>query len=507
MLRRSLLASSAAIALAAIALPARAEDRVLQVVSPWELSSLDPSDTGFIAVRLGVAEPLTGVEPDGRIVGLVADSWTVSDDRLTWRFHIRPGLRFHDGAPVTAAAAAASIERGRPNAETLQSLPITRIAAEGEDVVITTATPFAPLPTFLTDWGGIILAPAAYGPDGKVTAWIGTGPYMVTKTEGDRVIELAAAETARVRPAIQRVRYTAAAQGETRSALVEAGDADLAFTLPPAAVARIDAGRRAHVESLTIPRVRLLAFDTALPMFADVRARRAISLAIDRAGIATAILRNPPSAATQLFPPMLAGWHDPTQPPIARDPAQARTLLAAAGWSPGPDGILRRGEGAFRFTVLIPNNRPEISPMAAAIQAQLREVGIDMQIRTVPPSGIPQAHRDGTLQAALLARTYVNVPDPIGTVIADFTRAKSTWASDGWRNAELDRLVAEYVATFDPARQPALRARIAAIIQAELPVVAVSWFEHTVAVSRRVRGVQIDPFETRYLIERMSWAE
>ena len=163
MRRRSLLLG---LPLAFAARPVHAEDRVLQVVSPWEVSSLDPTDTGYIAERLGVAEPLTGVEPDGRIVGRVAESWTVSEDQLTWRFRIRPGLRFHDGSPVTAASAVASFERGRPNAETLQTLPIASVSADGDAVVIRTTTPFAPLPSFLTDWGGIILAPSSYGRDG-----------------------------------------------------------------------------------------------------------------------------------------------------------------------------------------------------------------------------------------------------------------------------------------------------------------------------------------------------
>ncbi len=491
----------------AVALPAAAHaaDRVLQVVAPWAVTSLEPADTGYIATRLGIAEPLTGVKPDGRIVGLVADGWTVSTDHLEWRFHVRPGRLFHDGSPVTADAVVASFERARPNAETLSTLPIATVRADGTNVVIATTSPFAPLPAFLADWGGIVLAPASYAPDGHTLAWIGTGPYKVTAIDGDRVVDLVAADG--VAPDVKRVRYVAATQGETRAAMLEAGDADLAYTLLPAATARINAGHRARVDSLTIPRARLLTFDVARPMFADLATRRAISLGIDRAGIAGAILRHPASAASQLFPPGLADWHDAALPVPARDLPGARALLAQAGWRPGPDGVLTRAGEAFRFTALVPANRPELPPMAAAIQAQLRDLGIAMEVRTGAAGAIPQAHRDGSFQAAFLSRTYVNVPDPIGTIISDFTAARTTWASEGWRDAGLDALVAEYVRSFDPAAQPVLRARIAAILQAELPVVAVSWSEHGVGVSPRLRGVAIDPFEMRYLIERMSWAE
>ena len=91
------------------AAPARADERVLNVVAPWQVTSLDPADTGYIAARMGIAETIIGVEPDGKLVGLVASGWTLDDDRLTWRFPVRAGLRFHDGTPVTPADMIAAI--------------------------------------------------------------------------------------------------------------------------------------------------------------------------------------------------------------------------------------------------------------------------------------------------------------------------------------------------------------------------------------------------------------
>ncbi|HEY0203363.1 MAG TPA: ABC transporter substrate-binding protein [Acetobacteraceae bacterium] len=512
MFRRSVLLG-ALLALAIPLVPVQAQtqvqtgERVLQVVSPWEISSLVPSDTGYIAARLGVAETLVGVEPDGKIVGLVADRWTVSPDHLTWRFHLRPSLRFHNDTKVTAQDVVDSFERGRPDSETLPTLPISTVSAQGDEVVIVTRTPFSPLPAFLADYGGIILAPESYAPDGHVVSWIGTGPYKVVGQQGDRIMDLAAAETSRIKPAITRVRYTAAPLGETRAAMIESGDADIAYTLLPTAAARINAGPVAHVVSLTIPRVRFLTFNTALPMFSDVRVRRAISLGIDRAGIAAAILRHPPSTADQLFPPVLAQWHDDKLPPLTYDPTQAAALLAQAGWQRGADGVLRKDGAAFRFTLLVPNNRQEMAPMATAMQEQFKALGIDMQVKVGPNPATPQAHKDGTLEAAFTSRTYVNVPDPIGTILPDFTRPHTIWASENWHSDEMDSLVAAYVANFDEARQPPIRRRIAEILQQELPVVTVSWTEHTVAVSNRVTGVQVDPYELRYLIERMRWAD
>jgi peptide/nickel transport system substrate-binding protein len=488
------------------AAPARADERVLNVVAPWQVTSLDPADTGYIAARMGIAETIIGVEPDGKLVGLVASGWTLDDDRLTWRFPVRAGLRFHDGTPVTPADMIAAIERARASGETLGAVPIASISAEGSTMVLKTTTPFAPLPAFLTDYAAIVLAPSARGADGKIAAWIGTGPYRVTAIDGDRSVDVAAFDRGGAMPAVRRARYHAVPQGETRASMVEAGDADVAYTLLPAAVPRINAGSRAKVQSITIPRARVMPLNVGLPIFADLRVRQAINLGIDRAGIAAAVLRHPPSAATQLLPPILADWHNPALPPYARDVARARTLLAEAGWKPGEGGVLHKDGAPLRFTILVLANRPELPPMAAAMQAQLRELGIDMQIRTGPGSIVPQAQRDGTFQAGLVGRTYVNVPDPIGTILPDFTRDKTIWAQSGWINAEIRALVPEYIASFDDARRAALRKRITEILHAELPVIPVSWFEHTVAVSTRVKPVPIDPYEQRYLIDRMAWA-
>jgi len=506
---RSRLAWAVAVlgALAVQAAPAAAQDRLLTVVAPWQVTSLEPSDTGYIAARMGIAETIVGVDPDGKLVGLVAAGWSLDDDRLTWRFPVRPGLRFHDGTPVTPADMLAAIERARAGGETLGAVPVASMSVAGDTLVLKTITPFAPLPAFLTDYASIVLAPATLNAAGKVLAWTGTGPYRVTAMDGDRSIDAVAAERAGAAPAVRRARYLAVPQGETRAAMMEAGDADIAYTLLPAAVPRINASGRAKVQSITIPRARVMPLNVGLPIFADVRVRQAISLGIDRAGIAAAILRHPPSAATQMLPPILADWHNPALPPYARDVAKARALLAEAGWKPGEGGVLHKDGVPFRFTILVLANRPELPPIAAAMQAQLRELGIDMQIRTGPGSIVPQAHRDGTFQAGLVGRTYVNVPDPIGTILPDFTRDKTVWAQSGWINPEIRALVPEYIASFDDARRTALRRRITEILHAELPVIPVSWFEHTVAVSNRVKQpVPIDPFEQRYLIDRMAWA-
>ena len=70
-----------------------ARDRVLQVVGPWEITGIDPVRAGYVFGRMGVAETLVTVDGDGNPIPALAESWSVSDDRLVWRFALRPAAR------------------------------------------------------------------------------------------------------------------------------------------------------------------------------------------------------------------------------------------------------------------------------------------------------------------------------------------------------------------------------------------------------------------------------
>ena len=98
------------------------------------------------------------------------------------------------------------------------------------------------------------------------------------------------------------------------------------------------------------------------------------------------------------------------------------------------------------------------------------------------------------------------MPEPIATVIPDFTRERSSWGTVRWEGRDrMKALTDAYIASFDEAKKSELRGQIIRLIHDEAPGVPVSWFEHNVAVSKRVSGVGIDPYEMRYLIERMAW--
>ncbi len=485
------------------------QSQELRVVAPWPARGLEPVKSGYIFSRMGCLERLTTIDEKGRLVGQLAESWSVSEDKLTWTFKLRPGVEFHDGSPLTAQVAAASLNRLRAKKGILARVPITSIEAGGPDlVVIKTETPFAPMPAFLCHYSAGVLAPASLNDQDQMVRVIGTGPYKLVEQKGGKLFRFEAFDRYwGKKPHIAKTSYHAIPKGETRGFTIRAGQAEMAFTLSPMDAEKIEKGGRAKVVVMTIPRTRLLKLNCNLPYFNDVRVRRAISLGIDRKGIAKTILRNPASAATQLLAPGVSLWHDPNLPPLGYDPEEAKRLLNEAGWKLGPDGIRVKNGKKFQVELATYSSRPMLPLVAAAIQDQLKQIGLKIDLKVGQAGNIAERHQDGTLEMALLARNYGMIPEPIGNLAGDFGPGGGKWGAMGWESESLTNLLRAYLSTFDTSEVVKIRSNILAILQEQLPVIPVSWYENIVAYSDKIENVVVDPLEVDYFLAGVRWAD
>ncbi len=484
------------------------QSRVLKVAAPWEIGSLDPSKTGYIFTRLEVTETLVDVDASGQLSPGLATRWNVSPDQKTWRFALRPAATFHDGSAVTPEAVVRSLERALAQPGILKSTPIQRISVNNGEVQIELKQAFTALPAFLAHNNTQVLAPSSFAADGSVQAVVGSGPYKIVRVNAPQKLETALYEGWKgKRPAIERVEYLASGRGETRAMLAESGQADMVFTHDAVAFDRLNRNPKLQFHTLPIPRTLYLKVNAGHPLLKNVKVRQAISMAIDRPGIAKAILREPKAAATQLFTPGLAEWHVPGLQPLTRDVAKAQQLLQEAGWQAGPDGLLHKDGRPFKLTLRTFSDRPELPPMATAIQAQLREVGIDVAVSIVNASEIPAGHHDGSLELALVARNYALVPDPIGTLLQDFGPKGGDWGAMGWHSAQVASALESLSTTNDPARRSRLRGALATVLQVELPVIPVAWYQHTATHSKRLGKVSVDPLERSYRISQFTWVK
>jgi len=98
------------------------------------------------------------------------------------------------------------------------------------------------------------------------------------------------------------------------------------------------------------------------------------------------------------------------------------------------------------------------------------------------------------------------VPDPLGTLLQDYGPQGGDWGAMNWSSPALARALQDLGGTTDPAERAALRGQASAILQEELPVIPVAWFDLATAVSRRVAGLAVDPLEISFRVAGARWA-
>ena len=419
--------------------PALAESKSnVTIVAPWEVASYDPAVSGFTIQRLEVMENLVDADETGALRPGLATSWEASKGGLTWTFKLREGVYFHDGSAFNAASATQALERAWKQPGVLSKAPIKGVSAVDGTVIFMLDKPFAAMPALLAHATTIIPAPSVFDAEGKPSALIGTGAFKVKSFTPPQSIDLGRNDAYwGAAPKIKTASYLASGRAETRALLAESGDADIVFTLDPSGYARLGDVDTVKTVAVPIPRVVTLKVNASHPFFEDVRARQALSLAINRDGIASAITRFPEAAAGQLFPPALNTWHTPSLSKLEYNVKKAKALLAELGWTAGDDGILAKDGKRFSILLRTFPDRPELPLMAAALQDQWKTIGIELEVSVANYSEIPAGHQDGTLHVALYARNYALTPDPIGTVLQDFGNGGGDWGAMGWKNDEV----------------------------------------------------------------------
>ena len=479
-------------------------DDTIRIASPWKIGALIPS-AGTALSRTGVVETLTMPTAEGEIVGLLAESWTSNDRLDEWRFKIRSGITFHDGSPLTAETVAANLTRFREESS-LRTAPVTNIAFEGDEVLISLDRPYSILPAILADWNtGIISAANLTGEPSDSVA--GTGPFAVADATDPTMLKLSAnADYWGTQASISNVEYLFVPDAQARQAMAQAGEVEFAFSLPVTATQLLAGADNVGVNIQAIPRVRALKLNGGMAPLDEVAVRQAISYAIDRSGIATSIVGNPDTAASQLFPASLPAWHDASLEPFAYDPAKATELLEGAGFEKGDDGILTRDGERFSIEMRTYDSRPELPVIGVAIQGMLNEVGIEVTMRQGDWTVISDGHTDGTLEAGIVSDSFVYVPDPIGALAENFYQGGGFWGSMNWNNAAFDTMVETYQKTVDPAELAQLRSDMVAMIHEEHPMVTVTWYDDVYAVSDEVANFSFDVYERDFGLNRLTWA-
>ena len=362
-------------ALALIGTAALAQQTDISIGMQLEPPGLDPTAGAAAAidevVYANVFEGLTRFAPDGSVVPGLAESWTISDDGLTYTFALQDGVTFHDGSAMTAEDVVFSLDRARAEGS-LNAQPAlfetieTVTAVDDLTVEITLSQPTGAF-LFNMAWGdAVIVAPETA--EGNATNPVGTGPFRFAEwVEGDRV-DLVRNDAYWGNPvALEAASFRFISDPNAAFAAMMAGDIDAFPVFPaPELLAQFEADPRFNLIVVPTEAETILAMNNAQAPLDDIRVRRAISHAINRQDIIDGAMFGYGTPIGTHFAPHNPDYLDLTAN-SAHDPDLARSLLAEAGVEnlslrlmlPPPSYARRGGE---------------------IIAAQLREVGIETEI-------------------------------------------------------------------------------------------------------------------------------
>jgi peptide/nickel transport system substrate-binding protein len=309
--------------------------------------SLDPhrqNEVFTFGVLRNLYEGLTAFDPDMTLVPALAESWENPSD-LVWRFHLRPGVHFHDGRPLTADDVVFSLERARhpPVGHAFGSYLVAVSGVRKIDDLTVEVTTAQPYPILLNKLTFVLIVPA--GSPELIETAVGTGPYRLVsaRPEGPLVLAVFPGYWGPP-PAESDVELVIEPDAERRLALLRAGTVDVVREPTPAQALEVAGAEGVRVlerESLT---VACLEMKPTTPPFDDARVRRAVDLALDRDAIVRVSQLGRARPLGQMVGRMAFGFDADLKPP-ARDVARARALLAEAGHPSGLDVDLelRRG--------------------------------------------------------------------------------------------------------------------------------------------------------------------
>jgi peptide/nickel transport system substrate-binding protein len=408
MTARPLFAAMLALALLA---PAQAQDKLLRFASAFDPQTMDPHALALLyqsRVVTQVYEGLVNRDKQFRLEPSLATGWQMVNP-TTWRFTLRQGVTFHDGAPFTADDAVFSIERAlqKTSQRANQMRGITGARkVDAQTIEVTSSAPDAVLPEKLWLVGMMskpwaekhrVTAPQDYNAKQETHAVRnanGTGPFMLVRYDADvrTVLRANPKWWGRATPEaaarfgggnLDEVHYTVIQSDATRLAALQSQQVDFVIDPPFQDVPRLKRDAQFKVAETTDIGTQYLAFDqhrAELPgvpgrnPFKDLRVRRAVQLAIDTELIARQVFRGDATPTGSPVSPLVDGYVAALEPRIAPDPAAARALLKEAGYDDGFPVTLDCVNVAYRAAA------------CQAIAAMLERVGIKVTFQASPSS-------------------------------------------------------------------------------------------------------------------------
>lgn len=345
---------------------------------------------------------------------LLAQSWEEAPDGMAWTFHLKPGVTFHDGKPLTAQAVARYIElyRGAENGYMVDAIE----RAETPDDLTLHLVMKQPDPNILFNLSSIYIADPdtveAQGADYGVTTAVGTGPFKLESfTQGQDTVVVRNDDyawgsdiSANAGPAhLARVTFREIPEDSTAFLELKSGGADALLSVPTDYLAEIGGDAALSVTAFPGQEVFYMPINVTKAPFTDIKLREAAALAINQGEILQNVFSGYGAEAHNFLISSLSESRIDPAYDIAYNPDRANQLLDEAGWVKGADGI-REKDGQKLTVALWTQNDSVFRRLTEVVQAELKAVGFDPQIQTFDSSTIRDQYKAGEHQLAV--RSY-----------------------------------------------------------------------------------------------------
>jgi peptide/nickel transport system substrate-binding protein len=463
-----------------------------------DADTLDPrltkNTSGYRITELAF-NGLVSISPDYSAAPDLAEKWDNPDDK-TWVFHLRQGVKFQDGSPLTASDVKFTYESVLDPSfnSPFRSfyLSIDKVdATDPNTVTFTLNAPFAP---FLSYMNLAILPQATTQKLGNDfgTKPVGTGPFKVDNWATGDTISLSAFDGFYGgRANLDKISVKVVPDNSARVVALESGDLDFVQSpVSPQDVTRATGETgKVKVERTSAAGYTYVNLNCADPILSDKTVRQALSYLVNKQQIISTIYQGIGQPANgPIVPGMWAYSSD--IPSYDYNPDKAKQLLDQAGWTVGSDGIRAKNGKKLSLVVRTHSEDPDRKQVIQVLQSEFQGVGIDASTNTVEFPALLQDVQDGKYQVVVIG--WLSLTDPDRATFRQFTTSGA--ANYGkYSNPQVDQLLQQARMTLDQGQAKQIYTNAVKMIVDDAPYIFVQVQEYIAMYAPKLQGYVINP--------------
>jgi peptide/nickel transport system substrate-binding protein len=416
-----------------------------------------------------------GYRPD------LATSWDTSSDGLTWTFHLRSGVKFSNGDPMTSADVVWSLQRAHDTNGPWQwaLAPVKTIAApNASTVVITLSEPWAPFLADISLFSSSIMSKATFQNATEDTISknpMGTGPYYVAQwVQGQKIVLKANPYYWQPGlPKTKEVDLPYVPDDNTRAIQLQSGQVDGIDAPAFGQLAQLRTNPDLNVLLDPSTAVALLSLNTKTGPTANVQFRQALAYAIDYQGLIKTIVFGNATPANSFLPETTLFYNKGMQG-YAYDLAKAKALFAQSGVAPGTT-----------LSMLLPSGNQVDQQTAVELKSMWSQLGITPQL--LDPAAATARYRQDDFQVDITGWTN-DIPDPdeLTSYALGFTQSQSYHSQ--YHSAAMDALITKGETTLGTAARQQIYDQIQQMAMRDVPIIPLYYAPYTAALSKKVSG-------------------